>query len=92
MADELTDAAKAEIAAAIAIVREDRFEKFARDRLGKLSESKPTETPPTPPTNNPPTVPTGNPPPPTEPSQPPTEPSNVGKKSIWWGDRLDSGD
>jgi hypothetical protein len=35
MTDGLTDAAKAEIAAAIAIVREDRFEKFARTSLGK---------------------------------------------------------
>ena len=32
MADGLTDAAKAEIAEAIRIVREDRFEKYIRER------------------------------------------------------------
>lgn len=57
---ELTPEAKAEIAEAIRIVREDRFEKFLRERLGKPSGNdppNPTPPPPKDPTNDPPTDP-----------------------------------
>jgi hypothetical protein len=55
MAKEWTDdEVQKEIADAIAIVREDRFEKFARETLGKGGNPNPGDPPtPTPPTGNP---------------------------------------
>jgi len=43
MGDELSDAAKSEIAAAVAQVREDRFEMFARGMLEKKPETPTVE-------------------------------------------------
>lgn len=46
----LTDEARAEIAAAVAIVREDRFEQFVRGRLqGPASDKSPKPGDPPPP-------------------------------------------
>lgn len=50
---ELTDEAKAEIAEAVRIVREDRFEAYVRDRLGA---TPPTNGPPAPPAKPEPTT------------------------------------
>lgn len=70
---ELTDEAKAEIAAAIAIVREDRFERFVRGRLsGPSSDTDPKA---------------GDPPPPKPGDPVPSDPSNpVKKRGLYWGD------
>lgn len=75
---ELTDEAKAEIQAAIAIVREDRFEKFLRGRLAGPS----TDTAPG----------AGDPPPP-KPGDPVTGNGDNGnpnggtkKRGLYWGD------
>ena len=73
MAD-LTDEAKAEIADAVRIVREDR--QFSM--LQKLSGSKESATPPDPSK--------GNPPPPKDPA---TEPPSPKKAGLWWGDRAE---
>lgn len=83
--DELTDAAKAEIAAAIAIVREDRFEKHVRATLSKHTPPtppKPDTPPPTPP------KPDAPPPPPPKPDAPPPD-TPPKRASLWWGDQLD---
>lgn len=89
--DELTDAAKAEIAAGIAIVKEDRILKFLTvqnpPKPADIDPPKPTD-PPTDPKPVDPPKPTDpkpvEPPPPT----PPTDPLPP-KKGIWWGDQLD---
>jgi hypothetical protein len=73
---DLTDEAKAEIAEAVRIVREDRFEKYVRDKLG----GTPPENSGTP----------GGPPPPKDPTDPANVPPK--KAGIWWGDALDEGD
>jgi hypothetical protein len=93
--DELTDAAKAEIAAAIAIVREDRIDKLLRERLATPKEPVPQNppVPPSPTPNNPPVPPTPNPtPPPTNNPPGPTPPNpepTPKKRGLYWGDRLD---
>ena len=80
---DLTDAAKAEIADAIRIVREDKFEKFVRERMAKPTDPPPTD-PPTPPKTGEPVPPPPKPtdPPPTDPPTPP----KTGSKSAWWGE------
>lgn len=75
----LTNDAKAEIAAAIAIVREDRMDKFMRDRLTKHTKSDP-------PTDPKPSDPPADPPPPKEGD--PEDPPKV-RKSSYWGEILD---
>lgn len=90
--DELTDAAKAEIAAGIAIVKEDRIMKFLTvqnpPKPADIDPPKPTDPPTDPPKPVDPPKPTDpkpvEPPPPT----PPTDPLPP-KKGIWWGDQLD---
>lgn len=84
---ELTDAAKAAIADAIRIVREDKFEKYARTALGKHATPPPTP-PPTPPSNDPvprkSTNPPATPPPPKDtPPEPPAP-----KRDAWWGELM----
>jgi hypothetical protein len=79
MTDGLTEAAKTEIAEAIRIVREDRFEKFVRSRT----------TPPKvddPPKDDPP-----NPPPPKDDPKPTDDPKNDPPKrhSSYWGEILE---
>jgi hypothetical protein len=67
----LSDEARQMIQESIAIVREDRFEKYVRGRMAK-DEQPPKDTPKgkdTPP------------PPPKSENEPPPEP-----KSLWWGD------
>ena len=75
----LTEDAKKELKEAIAIVREDRMDKFIRSRMA------PKDDPPSdpPPTNDPP-----NPPPPKDdpPNDPPPNPT---RKSSYWGELLD---
>lgn len=90
MADELTDEAKAEIAAAVAIVREDRLEKFLRGHP-LLNPPKPTD-PPAPKLTDPPAPKLTDPPgpkptdpPPPKPTDPPSDPPKV-KKGLWWPD------
>lgn len=89
---ELTEAAKAEIAEAIRIVREDRFEKYARTALGKHTPP-PTVEPPVDELIKPdevkadkktPTDPVNPPPKKEEPEV--IEPSK--KKSAYWGEIL----
>lgn len=83
----LTDAAKAEIAAAIAIVREDRFEKYVRARQAKPNTETPPANPPAdPPKNEPPANPPVNPPPPKD--TPPDTPPPVSNYSKYWGEIL----
>lgn len=87
MVDELTDAAKAAIADAVRIVREDKMDKWIRDRMVKHSGTPPTDppkppdppTPPTPPTPTDPPVPP--PPTPTDPPKPPEK-----RRSGYWGE------
>lgn len=84
----LTDDAKKEIEAAIAIVRADKVHDYIR-RSSKPAEPTPAPTPPTPaPTPTPdPSVP-APPPKPTDPSVPPA-PAPERKVSAWWGELLD---
>lgn len=71
---ELTDEAKAEIRAAIAIVREDRFERFLRGRLaGPSTDSAPGAGDPPPPKPGDPVTGNGDNPP-------------VKKRGLYWGD------
>lgn len=76
----LTPDAKAEIAEAIRIVKEDKL--WAR--LSRMEKGMTTPTPPTPPV--PPTPPGPNPPPPVPPT-PPNDPPKTGK-SAYWGELL----
>lgn len=81
---DLTDAAKAEIKEAIRIVREDRFEKYVRERTAKVD-------PPTPKPNDPPAPTPPVPPVPPKPSDPPTPtPTDPPEKehSRYWGEIL----
>lgn len=72
---ELTDDAKKALSDAVAIVREDRFEKFAREHIGKLGNKAGGPTPP--------------PPDPKDPSaDPPTDPSTDHSRSRYWGELL----
>ena len=91
MPDGLTDAAKAEIAEAIRIVREDKFEKYVRERTPNTPKEEPKEEPkdeiivPDPPK--------ATPPPPKDPkdSDPKVDPTgeNAPKRSAYWGEILD---
>lgn len=68
----ISDEARKMIQDSIAIVREDRFEKYVRSRMAKDDSDsggkpKPND-PPKPPPNKPP------------------EPPAPGRKSLWWGD------
>lgn len=76
--DGLTDAAKKEIADAIRIVREDRFERYVRERLAK-NEAAPT---PDKPVTDAPVPP---PPVPADPQSEP-EPPTPKKRGLYWGD------
>lgn len=92
--DDLTDAAKAEIAAAIRIVREDRFEQYARTAIEKHAPKNDPPTPPNPPVPpgpTPPIVPPGPTPPPPPPIVPPMPPEPPKKKSrlSYWGEQSD---
>ena len=80
MAD-LTDEAKAAIADAVRIVREDSFFTYAKNTLGKLTSSG------EPPKNDPPkNDPGGNPPPNNDPGNG-DPPKDVKKrKGLFWGD------
>lgn len=75
MAKEWTDEeVQAEIAAAVAIVREDRFEGFVRGLLGKPNDSSDNGSDPKSP-------PRGN---------PVEGATNPKKRSLWWGDLSES--
>ena len=77
--DEMTDAAKAEIAAAVKIVREDKQYAMLADLHGTL-----------PPKADPP-PPDGPQPPPPKPTDPPPDPPTdlPKRKGIWWGDQIE---
>jgi len=86
--DELTNAAKAEIHEAIRIIREDRFEKYVRERAVK---------PPEPPANPPTKAPEGPTPPPAKgpagpangnPSGAPVPAEPEVERSRYWGEIL----
>lgn len=94
---ELTDEAKALIADSIRIVREDRMDRYVRDRVAKHTEPKeppkPADPPPTPPVDppKPPETPPPTPPvvPAPPPNPPPTDPpKDPPKKNVsrWWGE------
>lgn len=76
MADELTDAAKKEIADAIRIVREDRFEAYVRERMTKETTEPPKNDPPKDGPTPPPPVP--------QPENP--APEAPKKRGLWWGE------
>jgi hypothetical protein len=87
----LTDDAKAELREAVRIVREDRFEQYARTALGKhtTAPADPPKDPlvvPDPAPTDPPKDPATPPPP--KPADPPP-PSETVKKSAYWGELLD---
>jgi hypothetical protein len=87
----LTDDAKKEIAEAIAIVRGDRFEKYARERLAHMSKpADPVDPPPKDPVFDPEKDPKDPivPPPPKPNDPPPTDPPK-GRRSAYWGEILD---
>jgi len=89
----LTDDAKTELAEAIRIVREDRFEKYVRERTPKQEPPKdppkdPTKDPLIDPEKDPKDPP--NPPPPKDPPDPNDPPK--GRKSAWWGELMDDKD
>lgn len=87
---ELTEAAKAEIAAAIRIVREDKFEQFVRSR---------TPEPPKPPEKDPifdpndlpkdPPKDPAVPPPPKDPKDPIKDSEPPKRRSAYWGEIFD---
>ena len=81
----LTEDAKNEIAAAIAIVRADKFEQHARSVLAKHTPKDPPKDPLI--EDDPPV----NPPPPKDPKDPPTDPPTDPPKtrSRYWGEILD---
>jgi len=79
MADELTQAAKDAIADAVRIVKEDKWDAFLRDRVGKHA-GQPTPTPTEPPA---PTVDAPQPKTDTPPN--PNTPPESGRKSAYWG-------
>ena len=85
---ELTPEAKAAIAEAIRIVREDKMDAFVRDRLTKHT-SPPVDPnlPPKPDPNKPPVDPNKPPvdPPVPDPNLPPGPPPEP-EKSAWWGE------
>lgn len=87
---DLTEDAKAEIAAAFKIVREDKHHAMLRTIAKNTTPKEPTPpveppvVPPTPPT--PPTPPVVEPPPPKPPVVPPTPPAVEKRRSAYWGD------
>lgn len=83
----LTEDAKAELAAAIAIVREDRFEKFVRSHT-----VKPVEKPKDPVLDDDEKGP--NPPPPKDDPEtdPKNDPDKPKSKSAWWGELMEDDD
>lgn len=86
MTDGLTDAAKAEIAEAFRILKEDKTDAWYRKMVAKHHQTPPTDPKPTdPPTDPKPTDPPKPPPPPVKdpPTDPPPEPK---KRGIWWGE------
>jgi len=83
MAD-LTDEAKAEIAAAVAIVKEDRILKYLRENKTALT-IEPSVEPPTVGPTEPPVDPNKPTPPPIK---PPTDPKPK-KRGLYWGDNAD---
>lgn len=88
MEDNLTDEAKAEIAAAIRILRDDglhvhkTYARYMKEN-GTPPAPDPAKTPPADPKAKPSVE--GGPPPVKD--GPPPEPPKPGKRSIWWGDR-----
>ena len=76
----LTPDAKAELAEAIRIVREDKFERFARSVMGKRVEPVPD-----------PLIDPENDPTPTPPEKDPEkkDPEVKVKRSAWWGELMD---
>jgi len=76
MAEQLTDAAKAAIADAVRIVKEDKWDRYLKDRIGKHSTTTPPVDPPNPKEGDPPTPPT--------PTDPPTD-TPPKPKSAYWG-------
>jgi hypothetical protein len=95
MADGLTDAAKAEIAAAIRIVREDRIDKLLRDRLKSpapdplFNPNDPPKDPPKDPDPKDPPKDPITPPPAKDPTIDPPIDEPKGKRSAYWGEILD---
>ena len=85
MPEELTDAAKKEIAEAIRIVREDRFEKYVRGHVAKPADPLPPPDP-----NAPPVTPPVTPPPGPDPNDPPNDPPSDKEYSRWWGEIIKS--
>jgi hypothetical protein len=78
--DELTPEAKAEIAAAIEIVRQDKNDQWWKDKVSTWEPKAPPTDPPKPPDGP-------NPPPPTDPPKPPDPPEDAPKKrGLYWGD------
>lgn len=74
MAKEWTDEeVRAEIAAAVSIVREDRFEKFVRSKIGPADPGN-GDGP-----SDPKTPPRG---------EPKDAPTDKKKRSLWWGEEL----
>lgn len=83
MAD-LTDEAKAEIAAAVAIVKEDRILKYLRENKTAPTTELPIESSTVDPTE--PSVDPNKPTPP--PIKPPADPKPK-KRGLYWGDNAD---
>lgn len=87
---ELTDAAKAEIQAAIAIVRADKHDKMLRQIAKNTTKEEPAVPPVVPPVPPvvPPVVSPVVPPPPVAPPAPtpPVDTPPAKRKSLWWGE------
>lgn len=91
MSDELTPEARAEIAAAFAIVKRDKDRSMLRAVHRHVTTPPTPPTPPAPPTPPtppaPPPTPPGPPAPPPTPPAPPNDPPPPAKrKSKYWGD------
>lgn len=88
----LTDDAKAELAEAIRIVREDKFEAYARGVLGKHAPKDAPKDPLLDP-NDPPKDPKDGPPAPPPKDDPKNDPKNdppkEPKRSRYWGELMD---
>lgn len=80
----LSDAAKAEIKAAIAIIREDKLYGFVRKASGQTATPPPATDP------GKPATPPGPPAPPAKPGDPPADPPKLpATRSAWWGEIMD---
>lgn len=87
---ELTEEAKKEIAAAVAIVREDKILRYIRENRNPSSNGSTDPDPnsdPVDPTIDPPVVDPNKPTPP--PVKPPVEPAKTKKRGLYWGDQVD---